>query len=475
MIKTYAHLIKVRFTFISLLFIALFFALISFPLKTYCQNPTEADERSKEIERLKTELQKIKEEQQKQIEELQKRIEELETETQKEREKEYVEPSKPPKEVEEAPAKTYVIEWWKNIEVGYSNGFFIRTQDDLFSLKFNIRSQFLFFVEDEGGDTATSFDIRRLWISFRGNAFRPWFKYLLILEASGDVELLDYFMDAAKITAVVPRAGQYRVPFNREELTDPFNLQLVDNSIVNREFSLGRHIGVGLGGVVNRFITYGVGVFNSAGRNSINENSNLLYVGRVMFTPTGEPRYSSINPFPVSGEYAYSQGSFADTETPLIAISAAVAVLPGYKPVNDSPDNVVINNRMFALGSDKSNIFQFSTDISVKYLIFSLEAEYDLRNINPDEAGIDSALSQGVRVQSGVFLIPKLIEVAGRFAIIDLGNDFGDDKIWEITPGLSFYFIRNRNLKLQFDYSFIRDEFIDDDINRVRAQLTVSF
>src|SRR3989304_3772903 len=461
---------EVRFTFITLV---LLFFLFSLSSKTYGQNPPEPDERSKEIERLKSEIQKVKEEQQKQIEELQKRIEQLETESK--REKEYVEPSKPPEEAEEAPAKTYVIEWWKNIEVGYSNGFFIRTQDDLFSLKFNIRSQFLFFVEDDADDTATSFDIRRLWISFRGNAFRSWLKYLLILEASGDVELLDYFLDFAKKTEVVPRIGQYRVPFNREELTDPFNLQLVDNSILNREFSLGRHIGVGLGGVVNRFITYGVGVFNSAGRNSINENSNLLYVGRVMFTPTGEPRYSSINPFPVSGEYAYSQGSFADTETPLIAISAAVAFLPGYKPVNDSPDNVVINNRMFALGSGKSNIFQFSADISVKYLIFSLEAEYDLRNINPDEAGIDSALSQGVRVQSGVFLIPKLIEVAGRFAIIDLGNDFGDGKIWEITPGLSFYFIRDRNLKLQFDYSFIRDELLDTDINRARAQLTVSF
>ncbi|MGH7802028.1 MAG: porin [Thermodesulfobacteriota bacterium] len=441
---------------------------------TYAQNPTEA-ERSKEIEKLKSEIQKIKEEQQKQIEELQKRIEELEAETKREKEKEYVEPSKPPKDVEEAPAQTYVIEWWKNIEVGYSNGFFIRTQDDLFSLKFNIRSQFLFFVEDEGGDTQTSFDIRRLWISFRGNAFRTWLKYLLILEASGDVELLDYFTDAAKFTDVVPRAGQYRVPFNREELTDPFNLQLVDNSILNREFSLGRHIGIGLGGVVNRFITYGVGVFNSAGRNSINENSNLLYVGRVMFTPTGEPRYSSINPFPVSGEYAYSQGSFGDTETPLIAISAAVAFLPGYKPVNDRPDNAVINSRVASLGSEKSNIFQFSADISVKYLIFSLEAEYDLRNIDPEETGLGSDLSQGLRIQSGVFLIPKFIEVAGRFVIINLGDEFSNEKIWEITPGLSFYFISNRNLKLQFDYSFIRDEFIDDDINRVRAQLTVSF
>src|SRR3990172_3759609 len=426
---------EVRFTFITLV---LLFFLFSFPSKTFAQTQSEADTKSKEIEKLKTEIQKIKEEQQKQIEELQKRIEELEAETNREKEKEYVEPSQPSKEVEEAPAKTYVIEWWKNIEVGYSNGFFIRTQDDLFSLKFNIRSQFLFFVEDEGDDTATSFDIRRLWISFRGNAFRPWFKYLLILEASGDVELLDYFM-------------------------------------LNCEFSLGRHIGVGLGGVGNRFVTYGVGVFNNAGRNSINENSNLLYVGRVMFTPTGEPRYSSINPFPVSGEYAYSQGSFGDTETPLIAISAAAAYLPGFNASTTNPGNPIIQDRVLALGSDEGNIFQFSADLSVKYLIFSLEAEYDLRNINPDETGIDSALSQGVRVQSGVFLIPKLIEVAGRFAIIDLGNDFGDDKIWEITPGLSFYFIRDRNLKLQFDYSFIRDEFIDDDINRVRAQLTVSF
>ncbi len=463
---------EVRFIFITLVLLLFLFSLSS---KTYGQNPPEPDERGKEIERLKTEIQKIKEEQQKQIEELLKRVEELEAETQREKEKEYVEPSQPPDEVEEAPAKTYVIEWWKNIEVGYSNGFFIRTQDDLFSLKFNIRSQFLFFVEDEGGDTATSFDIRRLWISFRGNAFRSWLKYLLILEASGDVELLDYFLDFAKKTEVVPRIGQYRVPFNREELTDPFNLQLVDNSILNREFSLGRHIGVGLGGVVNRFITYGVGVFNSAGRNSINENSNLLYVGRVMFTPTGEPRYSSINPFPVSGEYTYSQGSFGDSETPLIAISVAAAYLPGFNASTTNPGNPIIQDRVLALGSDEGNIFQFSADLSVKYLIFSLEAEYDLRNINPDETGIDSALSQGVRVQSGVFLIPELIEVAGRFAIIDLGNDFGDDKIWEITPGLSFYFIRDRNLKLQFDYSFIRDEFIDDDINRVRAQLKVSF
>ncbi|HWP92197.1 MAG TPA: porin [Thermodesulfobacteriota bacterium] len=434
---------------------------------------TTDDETDREIENLKLEIKRIQKQHEKEIEELNKRIEELEAKSKEE--KEYAEPVKPQEEVDEPATKTFVTEWWKYVEVGYSSGFFMETKDDLFSLKINFRSQFQFFVEDEDSDTQTGFDIRRLWISFRGNAFLPWLKYLVILEASGDVELLDYILDFAKFTEAVPRAGQYRVPFNREELTDPFNLQLVDNSIVNREFSLGRDVGAGIGGVVGRFLTYEVGIFNGDGRNSISDNSNLLYVGRVMFTPTGQPRYSSINPFPVSGDYTYSQGSFDNPEIPLIAVSTAFAYLPGFKPAEKSPDNAFINDRVISLGSVKSDIFQFSTDLSIKYLIFSLEAEYDLRNINPNEAGIDSLLSQGIRIQSGIFIVPRTLEVAGRFALIDLDNDSDDDRIWEITPGVSFYFLKNHSLKLQFDYSFIRDEFLDIDTNRFRTQLTVSF
>jgi hypothetical protein len=216
-------------------------------------------------------------------------------------------------------------------------------------------------------------------------------------------------------------------------------------------------------------------VFNGDGRNSVSGNSNLLYVGRVMLTPTGEPRYSSINPFPVSGDYTYSQGAFQTPGVPLIAIGAALAYFPGFKPAEKSPDNTIINDRITSLGSVESDIFQFSADLLIKYLIFSLEAEYNLRNIDPDEAGIDSVLAQGLRIQSGVFVFPKIVEVAGRFVIIDLDDDSGNDRIWEVTPGLSFYFTGNHNLKLQFDYSFIRDELLNVDDNRVRAQFTVSF
>ncbi|MER3446754.1 MAG: hypothetical protein C4291_07890 [Candidatus Dadabacteria bacterium] len=68
-----------------------------------------------------------------------------------------------------------------------------------------------------------------------------------------------------------------------------------------------------------------------------------------------------------------------------------------------------------------------------------------------------------------------MIEVAGRFVFIDLNNHSGNNRIWEITPGLNFYFTKNHNLKLQFDYSFIRNEFPGRDTNRFRTQFTVSF
>lgn len=458
---------KIRLIFIAVLLIYFF------NLKTFAQTSSGNNEINKEIERLRSQIQEIQKLHEKQIQELNRRIQELESRSKLEAQ--YERQRKLPEEAKDYPEKTFINEWWRNIEAGYSSGFLLRTNDDLFSLKINFRSQFPFVVENEDDETDTGFDIRRMWVSFRGNAFRPWLKYLLILEPTDEVTLLDYIVDLAKYTQTVPRLGQFRVPFNREDLTDPFNLQLVDTSILNQEFRLGRDIGASAGGVLGKFITYSVGVFNGDGRNSVSENSNLLYTGRVMLTPTGEPRYSSIHPFPVSGDYTYSQGAFGNPEVPLIAISAALAYLPGFKPDEKSPDNVFINDRVTALGSDESDILQFTADILIKYLIFSFETEYNLRNINPDEAGIDNALAQGIRIQSGVFLIPEIVEVAGRFVMIDLGIDSGGDRIWEITPGLSFYFTKSHSLKLQFDYSFIRDEFLDVDTNRVRAQFTVSF
>jgi hypothetical protein len=90
-----------------------------------------------------------------------------------------------------------------------------------------------------------------------------------------------------------------------------------------------------------------------------------------------------------------------------------------------------------------------------------------------------SVFDQGFRVQGGVFLLPKLVEVAGRFALIDYDNDVaGPTLSYEITPGLNFYMSRSHKWKIQLNYSYIKNEFNDsDDVNEniFRAQLQASF
>jgi len=76
-------------------------------------------------------------------------------------------------------------------------------------------------------------------------------------------------------------------------------------------------------------------------------------------------------------------------------------------------------------------------------------------------------------------LIPTIIEVAGRFALIDFDDDVpGPDLEYEITPGLNFYMSRSHNWKIQLNYSFIKNTFTnasDIDENIFRAQLQAYF
>ncbi len=76
-------------------------------------------------------------------------------------------------------------------------------------------------------------------------------------------------------------------------------------------------------------------------------------------------------------------------------------------------------------------------------------------------------------------MLPKLVEVAGRFALIDFDDAVpGPDLSYEITPGLNFYMSRSHKWKIQLNYSYIKNEFTNaDDINEniFRTQLQAAF
>lgn len=403
-----------------------------------------------QIEALKRQIEEIQRQNRIQIEALEEKIRELEA-----------------KQAKPAEAPKLKEGWWDKVEAGYKEGVFIKTKDDNWALKMNTRLQFRFFIEDfddeRDTDNKYSFQMRRVRLEFSGHGFQPWLKYKVQLAADrgSDLSLLDYYLDFAYMPEFAPRIGQYKVPFNLEELTSSSALEFVDRSIVNEEFALARDIGLGIYGDIAKMFEYGFGVFNGAGRNKVeNADNDFMYVARVAFSPFGT--------------FKYSQSHLEkNPEKPLLRIGAAIAGIPGLEPAKESTDGRA-GRRCEDIGADKCDVVQFTADGVFKWMGFATEVEYSYRNIDPT-GDFDSASAWGLRAQASYVHWPSKLGLGFRFAAVDRDTDVDNNTRFEYTPGISYYPFGHR-LKFQADYSYLVEERPDgDDLNDNRFRLQLQF
>ncbi len=313
---------------------------------------------------------------------------------------------------ESAPAKEAKIEtssggeWTDKIEVGYKKGAYIKTADDRYSLKLNVRTQGAFTYQAlENEDNTANFRVRRARVLAGGNVFYPWMKYSTqITLEGGNTALRDAYIEADYYDWATPRIGQYKIPFDREFLTSAFNLQLIDRSIVSNAFSLQRDIGTQLSGeFIQDRSRYSAGIFNGSGANQNNVNDTFMYVGRMVYTPFAS--------------YPYSQAALDIPDTPKLAFGMAGAYLPSLEPGERKTLAGPLGNTNVV--SVESDVYQLAADLAFKYQCFSFEGGYQFRSIDPDEQtpfGKENA--QGFYLQGGYFLIPKKFERAARYAFV---------------------------------------------------------
>jgi phosphate-selective porin OprO/OprP len=339
-------------------------------------------------------------------------------------------------------------EWTKNIEVGYKNGVYIKSTDDRFSLKMNVGVQPEFIYQArEGQDDQTTFKIRRARYFASGNAFYPWLKYgtQLTLEG-GSSALRDAYLEATYLDYLRPKAGQFKVPFDREFLDSGFSLPFVERSIASSQFSLQRDTGFQLSGaVLGNQVAYAVGVFNGSGANQNNSNTDYMYVGRLVWEPFGP--------------YPYAQPPLGNKKNQLFALGVAGAYLPDLDPgERKSLAGVLGNTNIVPVTSD---VFEFTSDLAFKYDGFSMEAGYYFRRIDPQKSTViyPSTDAWGVYAQAGYFILPDKLELAARYSYIDPDNPTkkGINREHEATFGLNYYFYGQR-IKAQLDYSYFRTE-----------------
>jgi phosphate-selective porin OprO/OprP len=439
-----------------------------------------AQSTKQEIEELKQQIQAIQQQSQQQIEQLQKKVEMLETAREVDKERIV--------KVEEENRDA----WWQTFKAKYKKGLTFESDNGNFKMRFRIRGQFRLTVDqqdDRHPETSTNFKVQRLRFKWDGHAFKPWFLYTVQINIPDDADLRDMFFTAAYNNNIMPRVGQWKVPFGRDELTSSSALQFVDRSIVNDQFSLGRDRGVALmGGFGPQYnFSYSAGVFNGDGRNGTSLDSNMLYAGRLQFGVGGEGKKFKANSSYDTGEAYSIVPNFA--KAPTFVIGAGIGALPGLNCTRKTPDNDVCD-RMEELGYVRADYTTITGDVSFKMPIFNIQGGYYGRWLDPDENGIvqDTAYDQGFNAQAGVFVMPKTVEIAGRFSWIDydtsggvLPPDVGSviDTQWAVTPGISYYISHDHRWKIQADYSYQRNEFTqgapDIDENIFRAQLQAYF
>ncbi len=374
----------------------------------------------------------------------------------------------------------------------YDDGLVFETKRGNFRVRYKTLIQLQFSLTDNNNDTDTDLFFRRLRMKFDGYVFRPWLKYVLQLSRdnvklgqggdSSGVEFKDFYVDAVYFGKIFPRIGQFKVPFNREQLNSGTALLLVERSIVNSEFSLGRKIGGGLYGILGSHLAYGTAVFTSPATDDTADASSIdseTIAARVQLNFGGTLEYGS-GGFPIGGDYAIVPDF---TKAPVSVLGAALVYLPALSVKENDGDSGALIQRFIELGIEKGNVVSITGDAAYKLPMFNVEAAYLGRWIEPEIGGTETVYDQGFRVQTGIFMVPDLIEIAGRWAFVDydtspaeagVGEVLRDDSS-ELTTGINYYISKSNKWKLQLSYSFINDTFTQGVPDMTQKALRIQF
>jgi hypothetical protein len=154
---------------------------------------------------------------------------------------------------------------------GWDGGFFLQDPDGRFRLNIGAHAQFRFIynnIENTRNDSSRAgFEQTRTRLAFSGHVFTPDLQFFVQIDPTrnerqdqnsnpqGDPAVnlpagLYYLEDAWVRYRLAPewyiRAGQFKLPFNREELVDPSRQLAVERSLVNESLNIGRSQGVEL-------------------------------------------------------------------------------------------------------------------------------------------------------------------------------------------------------------------------------------
>ncbi len=412
------------------------------------------------------------------------------------------------------------------LQAGYDGGFFIKSSDDKFKIKFNGLVQFRwthyatrknnqYLVPGFRRSDRTGFDVNRFRFIVGGHAYSEDLTYSMTFDSSESVgyntRLLYGWVNYRIMDELQIKAGIFRLASTRADFGSTSAMQFVEYPMMNAVFGLGRGLGVRLWGkllegkgyywfdVTNRW--------NGTGQ-TITNDENLYAAGHDNIPAITFRTVWNI----LEGECVHPEDSGEFFEPCDFAVFTSPALNVGFHAAwtedeHDGQLRIPFPRRtLFRPGgfgltdSQGLQVTQFGLDMGFKYQGFSATAEYVLRILDVRESqsapftnlflftGDDSTnVQHGAYLQLGYFLpIPGLerkLELVGRVGGISTLSG-GSEGTWTYAAGLNYY-IEGHKVKIQTDVTKVIEAPIssstyslanvNDDVLVWRVQLQLAF
>ena len=319
-------------------------------------------------------------------------------------------------------------------------------------------------------DKSSDAKLNRGRLKLGGHLLTPKFAVYTEYDFTSDT-LLDFRVTYAYTDWLSIRVGQWKSEYHRERIDSSGAQQFVDRSILTAWFTTDRQKGVVASG---RFAkgtaydsSYWFGRLSGAGRGGDLSDAGGLWLVRYQWNFSGR----------VLG---FSQSDIGRRETP--AGSAAIAFVSGYSMFTSFSSDGGGQLPGFTDGeSDQYFIRQALVETAWQGRGFSWQQELHWKSIRDRLNGTERNLV-GIYAQAGMFFsevweaMPEPLELAVRYAFVDIDRDISGDRELEYSLAANWFFNGHRN-KLTSDISYINRRMAPEtDTNtRFRMQWDVSF
>ena len=358
---------------------------------------------------------------------------------------------------------------------------------------------------------SSTFMIPQAQLQFMGHAFDPDLRYNFSVQlnqnafnqegGSGRASLVDAYIGSWHVPFATVQVGQQKVWFNRALISAVATSSFADNMLVQRTFAANlinsRDIGIVVLSDEEKYkFNYAFGIWGGVGPNLTNEGTSVSQaLPNNASLPTsqqrtfnydtrfrnGEMMYTARLLYKFSGNPGYGQGDILNSRVPQVAIGAGYAYNPAQNYLSSIRSDIV--SRQYRQGVTGSNngrllgggIYDFQTyevDFIAKYQGWSLQSEGYYRHQrvrNTDDGSIpftpstavvlgppvDLGQAWGWYVQVGKYIIPRKLELAVRYGVLDPSTKQKDDLTKEFGAALSYSFDGTYNNRLIVDYSHL--------------------